>query len=321
MANDPLSQQYLSLNKGGNLTSEQVNLAFQDRYGMDAPGNVMSDFAGKVGGQDTHFLARVQRGDFDKELQQKNPDYLRQSQAALQQRQYLKAIEPAMQSYEQQLPEIAQKFASTREQIGAEVDPLKQRYDNLIADIKGAGQRAEDRQQLVTSREMSRRGIQGGSLREQEIASALEPISMQIGSQVKDIGFERESGLRNLQNLIANLTSQETEAQRAVRNAMAQLQAQTSIGGLQQGQQNYQFDVNNALAQAQARLNEEMQRAQLAEMQQPKTPELKYANVLGGGYLYNPYTGDISRTLSDLRGTSNNANTSSNDPLGILGSK
>lgn len=132
---------------------------------------------------------------------------------------------PAIQSLQASIPETQAKFAQTREQLSAETEPLKARYENLLNQIKGKEQVATNRQTVATQNELGRRGIQGGGLAEQTLADALNPITSEYAGLTKETGLAQEADLRNLQNQIAGLTTQETDATRAIQNAIAQLQA------------------------------------------------------------------------------------------------
>lgn len=62
----PYSQYAADIGKG-NLSLNQANVAWRDKYGADAPAKIVNDFVGKVGGNDAHFYNRVMAGDFDGE--------------------------------------------------------------------------------------------------------------------------------------------------------------------------------------------------------------------------------------------------------------
>lgn len=161
-----------------------------------------------------------------------------------------KANEPAVQSLQASLPEVSSKFDQQRQQTQAQIEPLKQRYQNLLADVKGQGQQQANKQTVITSNELGKRGIVGSStLASQEIQNATDPIYSQMASNTKNIGLEQEQGLLALQNILGGLTSQETEAKRAVQNAIAQLQAGAGQAGVQQGLSIYQQNQQNAIAE------------------------------------------------------------------------
>lgn len=167
------------------------------------------------------------------------------------------ANQPAIQSLEASIPEIRQKYATTTQQVQSQIEPLKERYQNLLNDIKGQSKVREEAQTRVTSGEMAKRGILGSStLAQQEIQNAVDPIRSATQIATKEIGLSQEEELRNLTNLIANLSGQETEATRAVRNAIAQLQAGSS-----------QNAITQALSQGQIAQSQAQAAAQLAESQ------------------------------------------------------
>lgn len=161
-----------------------------------------------------------------------------------------KANEPAVQSLQASLPEVSSKFDQQRQQTQAQIEPLKQRYQNLLADVKGQGQVQVNNQTRITNNELGKRGLVGSStLAQQEIQNAVQPIQGQIATNTKNIGLEQEQGLLALQNILGGLTSQETEAKRAVQNAIAQLQAGAGQAGVQQGLSIYQQNQQNQIAE------------------------------------------------------------------------
>lgn len=176
-----------------------------------------------------------------------------QAQKALAARQ--QAIAPAVQSLEVSIPEIAQKFGTERSRLQGEVDPLKQRYQTLIDDLTRRESRDVGEVNKALSSEFSRRGIPLSSgLYEQTGLERRQPVSEFYGIQQREAVGERESGLRQLQNLIAGLTPQETEANRTIRNAIAQLQAGAGTDAITDAQtalrfmeEQRQFNQNLAL--------------------------------------------------------------------------
>jgi hypothetical protein len=174
-------------------------------------------------------------------------------------------------SLEKSIPETQARFGESRRQLEAEKDPLTQRYDNLIAEIKGYGEKAVKNTGTDISRELGRRGISTTSgLGEKTITEGVNPILAEYAAKTKDTGFAKEEGLRNLVNQIASLTFGETDAVRAIRNAMAQINVTGSQSAANQtytGLQDYltrqqqqqaaeeaqrQFDLNLQLEQFKA---------------------------------------------------------------------
>lgn len=188
-----------------------------------------------------------------------------------QRESHQQAIQPAVESFQAQQPEITAKFGQAREQLTAEQDPLKQRYQNLLDSIKQQGQQDINKQTRITSGELGKRGITGSStLAQQEIQDATSPLTQKYTGLEKETTLSREDSLRQLRDSIANLTPQETSDQRAITNAIAQLQAGAGQQGLESGmslygtnleqifrkqqfeEQQKQSGISNALAQLQA---------------------------------------------------------------------
>lgn len=191
-----------------------------------------------------------------------------------------KANEPAVQSLQSSLPEIGNKYAQQRSQTQAQIEPLKQRYQNLLDEVKGQGQVQVNNQTRITNNELGKRGLVGSStLAQQEIQNAVQPIQGQIATNTKNIGLEQEQGIQSIQNLLAGLTTQETEQQRAVQNAIAQLQAGAGQAGVQQGLSLFQQNQQNAIAE-QARQQQLSQQARENALQDQMFPiQLKSAQA------------------------------------------
>ena len=135
------------------------------------------------------------------------------------------AAQPAVQSLQASIPEVSNKFATERSQLETQKNTLKQRYSNLLDELKGRENVDIASQQRVTSQEFGRRGIPLSSgLFDTSLNEAISPIRQYYTGQIKDVGLGQEEGLQNLQNLIAQLTGQETGSIRDIRNTIAQLQ-------------------------------------------------------------------------------------------------
>ena len=192
------------------------------------------------------------------------------------------ANKPAVQSLEASIPEIQKNYQNQQQQLTTEKSSLKERYDNLLAGIKGNQTTAENRQTVTTRNELGRRGITGNSgLFEQTVTDAVNPITQQYTTLYKDTGLQGESAMRDLLNQITNLGSQQTEQERAVRNAVAQLQSGAASTGITQGLQQYSTQQQQAAAQAaseqQAKLAEREQALQELIYNTIQLPESQYA--------------------------------------------
>ena len=145
------------------------------------------------------------------------------------------ANQPAISSLQGQIPEISSGFQTERTKLEGGIEPLKQRYQNLLDELK----RREDVQVSEQSRNLSReygaRGIPLSSgLFGESLTGKLNPLREFFTGQTKDVTLGREEGIRGIQDTSANLVTKETEAKRTVQNAIAQLQSgnpQSSIQG------------------------------------------------------------------------------------------
>lgn len=179
------------------------------------------------------------------------------------------ANKPAVDSLQASIPEQSAKFAQQRTQLEAEKQPLKDRYQSLLAQIKGNQKVSEDRQFVTTNNELGKRGISGDStLAQQEITNALNPITQQYTGLYTDTGLAQESDLRSLVNQIANSSTTETEANRLVQNAIAQLQAGGAQSGINLGSNLFQFNTAQNTQQELARQQAAFQSQQLTAQQQ-----------------------------------------------------
>lgn len=195
-----------------------------------------------------------------------DPMALAQQMIKLQQ----EANQPAIQSLQGQIPETQAKYAQTRTQLQSQQPSIEQRYQNLLDQVKGNQQIAENRQTLTTNNELGRRGITGSSgIAQQEITNAVNPITQQYTGMAKDTSLAREDSLKQLQDQIANLTPQETADTRAINNAIAQLQSGAASQGIGQGLNLYSTNLSAQQAD-QARRDQQAQQAianQLAQAQ------------------------------------------------------
>lgn len=209
------------------------------------------------------------------------------------------ANKPAIQSLQASIPEVQKSITTRQEQLKAEADPLKQRYQSLLSEIKGSQKTAENRQTVVTSNELGKRGILGSStLAGQELTNALNPITAQYTGLYKTTALDQEKALKDLQDEITNLGLTGVEKQRAIANAIAQLQAGAASAGITQG-----YAQENAVADSAAKLAEQKRLDDAAALQKLiyeniSLPESKYA-------INKPYY------KSDT--------TNENDPFGLLG--
>lgn len=167
------------------------------------------------------------------------------------------AVDPAIKSLQSSVPEIGDKFAAEKARLEGEKDPLKNRYDALIGELKGKQTATENSAVKRTAGEFGKRGIPlTSTLYGNEEAAVLDPIRAQYGGLQKDAYLGMEDSMRNITNLISGLVPQEVEAKRGITNAIAQLQSgagkdaiENAFRQLQFDEGRRQFDQSQTLAQ------------------------------------------------------------------------
>ena len=189
------------------------------------------------------------------------PDYAAIAQQQLKMQQ--EANQPAVASLQASIPETQQKFATERTRLEGEKAPLEQKYQALIADIKGTQAEEEQRTGITTAQELGRRGISAESgLYGQTVNKALAPVSRFYTGQATQAGLGQMEYMRGLQNLISGLTPQEVESQRQIQNAIASLQSGGAQNAIQQA-----LGIYNAQQAAQQNAAEMALRQRLADQE------------------------------------------------------
>ena len=212
---------------------------------------------------------------------------------------------PAVQSLEASIPEIQQRFGQQTQQLRAQQEPLEKRYQNLLSQITANQQKEEGRVGIAGAQELGRRGISSQSgFYDQYQNQQLSPVSQYYTGQLANTGLAREDSIRQLMDQINNVPLQQTEQERAVRNAIAQLQAGGASNAIQQSLgilQNQQSQANTA--------------AELALKQRIADAEAKakspYMSVGEGNSVFNPATGQFVATAPKTYAPTNVGNLSS----------
>lgn len=184
------------------------------------------------------------------------------------------ANQPAIQSLQAQVGEVGQSIAGGVERLSAGIKPLRDRYNQILDEIKG-------RVSTDVSREYGRRGIPLSSgMFEQDLTSKLNPL-------IRDIGLASEEGVRGIEELIANLTRGGVETKRNILNAIAQLQAGEPSGAITQALSLMGQKQQQQSAQQEAAQRSQQQAFQERIYQETTLPESRYAT---GKPYYQPKT-------------------------------
>ena len=126
------------------------------------------------------------------------------------------------------------------QKIESGISDTQSRFNELISAIKESGKVAEERQTATTAAELGRRGVLPSSgLGQQQITSALAPVTAQYTQQAAETGVQGVNAQNSLLTQAANLLAQ--AAQGGVGTGL-------SISSMQE--QARQYDLQNQLAQA-----------------------------------------------------------------------
>lgn len=214
----------------------------------------------------------------------------RARQQALTARQ--SAIAPAVSSLEASIPEQAQKFGAEKTRLEGEVNPIKQRYQLVLDELKRRETKQVGEAQTALSREYGKRGIalSSGAF-DQNLAQNINPLTDFYGIQGREAAGAQEESLRNITNLVNQLVPQETEANRTIRNAIAQLQAGAGNASIDDAfnqlkfmEEQRQYNQNFTLKQSEQEMEKRLKEAQIANYNQPaKNDPYSHLVTLGEG--------------------------------------
>lgn len=212
------------------------------------------------------------------------------------------AIQPAVDSMNAGLPEVANRFDTARSQAEAGRNPLLERYQNLIDDLRASESGRVAETQGIAAREFGRRGIPlSSTFAAEETVRRTAPIQSETNALVRDVGLDRENKIRELDDLIANLTLEQTAAEREIRNTIANLQANAATGALDRALQQYQIEEQSRQAALDRVISEKNAETARLSASQPKT---QIVTVNGKQYLMDSTTGQYIRELGPVGGGS-----------------
>ncbi len=146
------------------------------------------------------------------------------------------ANQPAIASYQAQIPEIQKGYAAQKVDITAKEQTLKDRYDTLLKSLGTSQTKETSAQQVITQNELGKRGLLPSStLAQQEVQNVLTPITDKYTNLQRTTELDRTAGLQDLAGLITQLTTGESADTRAITNAIAQLQSGAATSGITTG--------------------------------------------------------------------------------------
>lgn len=219
-------------------------------------------------------------------LQSSTQEYADQKGREIQQG-FKDAVKPAIDSLTASKPEVAAQYDTRSSQVAAAADPLKARYEKLIADIKGAGAQQVTNTTRVTAQEFGRRGIPLSSTSAQEEQlRRTQPIEEATTSGVTDVTLDREEKLRSLDDTITNIMQEKIAAERGINNTIASLQATSGTDAANAAIQMFQFQEQKRQADLDRAIQERL--ATVAETNANKTTAPSLISVGKDSFLFDP---------------------------------
>ena len=198
---------FRSANTGGALTPEQVNIAFQDMYGIDAPQKYIDWYAGHNNGGVDDFYRRVASGAFSVDLQKEDPRFLEQSKIA--------------QLTQQQIDTQKKYNAPLIPTLEASKTSLQARYDAILADLTNTEGKDSQALQKSTSAEFAKRGIPLTSdAYTRELASQLHPVNQDYSVKRGTFAAQNATDQNAIDKAIADLKAGKPDVAIPAANAL-----------------------------------------------------------------------------------------------------
>ena len=221
---------------------------------------------------------------------------------------YRQQNQPYIQSLQQGIPEVQKSYEQSRGYLQGQAEPLTQRYQNLLNDLKNTASTSVKKQEIATSSELGRRGFVGGGLYDQTILNATQPIEKQYATDISNVGIAQEQDMASLMNQIAQLSSSETSQLREIQNAIAQAEAGNPQAAMSSAENLLSLKQN----QQQFQEGQELQRF-LGTYSGASNP---YMALSEGQTLYNMLTGQAEYTAPKTYKTTSASDFG--DPLGLM---
>ena len=206
------------------------------------------------------------------------------------------------QTYQQQAQGAIQPAVDT---LKSGIDPLKQRYNDLISSIKSRGQQSEQQAGINAAQEFAKRGIPLSSGAYGDfLASRINPIRTETSALEADTGLKAQN------------------AEQSIMNAIASLQGQAGFTGLEQALAYAQLAQNqNQFEDTQSLLRDKFGfEKELANKKSPASLADQYMSLGEGSTLINLLTGKPLYTApKTYKSTGGGGGGGGSDPLGIFG--
>ena len=183
---------------------------------------------------------------------------------------------------------------------------LQARYRQILDDLSF---REQEETAKITQRQSSEFGKRGIPLSSTYFTDAtqeaLQPTRRFYSGERSNVGITEQEKLDQINQAVALL--------RAGNPAESLPMGLNLFGNISSS-----LEASKQREQQQSQFETQLQQAmKIAEMQnrpQQTQSKLDFANVLGGGYIYNPMTGEVVNTLKDLRGLAGGSNNGGQRP-------
>lgn len=174
------------------------------------------------------------------------------------------AIAPALASLNASKPEVGSAFDTRGSQLGAEKQPLMDRYSALLDQIKGNQANDTTRQANTLSNEYGARGIPLSSgMYAQNLDKNLGSVNQYYSNQYTTTGLAENADLRDLTNQITNLSQQRVTALRDIDNKIAELQAGAGNSAATDALANYRAALDQKFQSRFDALDTQLKQAQI----------------------------------------------------------
>ena len=226
-------------------------------------------------------------------------------------------------------PITEQAYAERQRQIEGEKQPLMDRYQSIIDDLKGRETKEAATQGRVLGSEYGKRGIPLSSTAyQQDLAGKTGDISQFYGGQIKDVGFEREDKLRSISNMLADLPIERAQELNQIDKQIALLKMQGMDNAQLRNIEAYKLQREEYWKQQDQDLQKQAFQLKLYEGGVPSSYGTKPASSslsdsftsLGeGSTLFNLLTGQPVYTApKQYKASGGGAGGGNNDPLGLF---
>ena len=148
---------------------------------------------------------------------------------------YREANRPAVDATKASIPITEQAYSQRESSLSGQKEPLKQRYQSIIDELKRKESVDTQSATLNTAREFGKRGVplSSGSY-DVGLTEATRPIREFYTGQTKDVSLNQEDALREIDSLLASLPIEKAQSLNQIQQAIAALESGSSKDAISQ---------------------------------------------------------------------------------------